>query len=282
MPNGSVQEALMYKAYSEAGLDPTTTSYVKAHGTGTEVGDAIKAGAIASVFSRNGERRKPVIVGSIKTNISHTKATAGIAGLIKTALILEKGKIVPNYDFRKPTWPIPELLRASVNSFGYGGTNTHVILDAAEQYQISHGVMPPYHGRKPSSGKQNSGIVLTNGDVPKQTINSLNIADTFPRNQKNQLLILSSNSKESLRIMIEALKTYATQRTENVEGFLDDLAYTVCCRRSLLPFRLARTASTVRELLDSLAHSSLNVELAKSSKALDYPNLCFILTGQGA
>ena len=107
MPNGSAQEALMYKTYAEAGLDPNATSYVEAHGTGTEVGDAIEAGAIASVFSKGRQSGKPVIVGSIKTNIGHTEGTAGIAGLVKTVLMLEKGKILPNYDFKKLSDRIP-------------------------------------------------------------------------------------------------------------------------------------------------------------------------------
>ena len=107
MPNGSAQEAVMHKAYAEAGLDPNKTSYVEAHGTGTEVGDAIEAGAIASVFSKGRQSGKPVIVGSIKTNIGHTESTAGIAGLVKTILMLEKDKILPNYDFKKLSARIP-------------------------------------------------------------------------------------------------------------------------------------------------------------------------------
>ena len=107
MPNRSAQEAMIRKAYSDAGLDPTMTSYVEAHGTGTEVGDTVEAGAIASIFSDGRNNDDPIIVGSIKTNIGHTEGTAGMAGLIKTVLMLEKGAIPPNHDFKKLSARIP-------------------------------------------------------------------------------------------------------------------------------------------------------------------------------
>ena len=110
MPNGSAQEALIQKAYTEAGLDPKTTGYVEAHGTGTAVGDAVEAEAIAAVFSKGRQSDSPVMVGSIKTNIGHTEGTAGMAGLIKTTLMLEKGKILPNYDFKKLSDRMPETV----------------------------------------------------------------------------------------------------------------------------------------------------------------------------
>ena len=107
VPSRSAQEAMMYRAYAGAGLDPRETSYVEAHGTGTEVGDAIEAAAIATVFSKGRDRSNPLFVGSIKTNIGHTESTAGIAALIKTILMLEKGMILPNHDFEKLSSRIP-------------------------------------------------------------------------------------------------------------------------------------------------------------------------------
>lgn len=106
-PSRSAQEAMMYRVYTSAGLDPRETSYVEAHGTGTEVGDAIEAAAIATVFSKGRDQHNPIIVGSIKTNIGHTESTAGIAGIIKAVLMLEKGMILPNHDFEKPSSRIP-------------------------------------------------------------------------------------------------------------------------------------------------------------------------------
>lgn len=107
VPSRSAQEAMIYRAYAGAGLDPRETSYVEAHGTGTKVGDVIEAAAIAAVFSEGRDRDNPVFVGSIKSNIGHTESTAGLAGLIKTILMLERGMILPNHDFEKLSSRIP-------------------------------------------------------------------------------------------------------------------------------------------------------------------------------
>ena len=107
MPSRTAQEAMMLKAYADAGLDPQETSYVEAHGTGTEAGDAIEAAAIATVFSKGRDLHNPIIVGTVKTNIGHTEATAGIAGLIKTVLMLEKGMIPSNHDLKSLSSRIP-------------------------------------------------------------------------------------------------------------------------------------------------------------------------------
>ena len=97
-----------------------------------------------------------------------------------------------------------------------------------------------------------------------------------------RLVIFSGNSRETLRKTIENLKAYASARTETNAHILEDLAYTLCCRRSLLPFRLHRNASTIQELLDSLTGSDLDEELAKTQKAIDRPSVCYVFNGQGA
>ena len=107
MPNSSAQKSMMRKAYEDAALDPGATSYVEAHGTGTEVGDAVEAEAITSVFLGSRKAKESIFVGSIKTNIGHTESTAGLAGLIKTVLMLEKNKITPNHDFQHLSKQLP-------------------------------------------------------------------------------------------------------------------------------------------------------------------------------
>ena len=178
-------------------------------------------------------------------------------------------------------WPLPDLRRASVNSFGYGGTNAHVVLEAAEHYQQSHGLIRS-HGYQCSIPEQASDIILENGSFSNHDTRSSKADVSLAHDQKRRLLILSSNSKESLRMTIENLKAYVTRRKETDENFLDDLAHTICCRRSLLPFRLAQTASTVTELLERLADPCLDDELVKPRKVLDRPSLCFVFSGQGA
>ncbi|MEU8989182.1 type I polyketide synthase [Streptomyces sp. NPDC048558] len=147
VPNGDAQEAAMRTACRLAGVKPHTVQYVEAHGTGTPVGDPVEAGAIGRVFSEGRPADERVVIGSVKTNIGHLEAAAGVAGLIKTALSLKHGRIPGQLHHREPNpaipfdelqlhvqtelgeWPRhsgPRL--AGVNSFGFGGTNAHVVL----------------------------------------------------------------------------------------------------------------------------------------------------------
>nr|AEH26521.1 polyketide synthase [uncultured Acidobacteria bacterium A11] len=151
VPNGNAQAALIRETLDRAGLDPGRVAYVEAHGTGTAVGDPTEAHAIGSTI---GSRRNsgPCLMGSVKTNIGHLEAAAGIAGLIKTALIMQHGAIPPNLHFQTPNplidfarlgLEVPTGLRrlheengaaaplAMVNSFGFGGTNALAVLSAA-------------------------------------------------------------------------------------------------------------------------------------------------------
>ncbi|KAF2208880.1 hypothetical protein CERZMDRAFT_70454 [Cercospora zeae-maydis SCOH1-5] len=166
MPSSQAQAALIRQTYAKAGLDPQNPAdrcqYFEAHGTGTQAGDPREAGAIYEAFfgpSASGAQRDPndvLFVGSVKTVIGHTEGTAGIAGLLKASLAVQHGKIPPNlwfktlnpsikpfYDHLKiPTelteWPQAgpvAVRRASVNSFGFGGTNAHAII---EEYRPDH------------------------------------------------------------------------------------------------------------------------------------------------
>ena len=107
VPNCDAQEKLIRATYAAVGLDPSETAYVEVHGTGTTVGDPIEANAIARSFAMNRRVDDPVIVGSVKTNIGHTEAASGLAGLIKAVLVVENGLIPPNFDFRTPNPSIP-------------------------------------------------------------------------------------------------------------------------------------------------------------------------------
>ncbi|KAI0856789.1 hypothetical protein F4860DRAFT_528792 [Xylaria cubensis] len=151
-PSPEAQEELIRHVYKKANLSFEPTCYVEAHGTGTPVGDPIEMKAIGRVFRPYRSPDKPLYVGSVKTNIGHLEGCSGLAGIIKSIMILEKGVIVPNALFQRhngnidvgfyntvvPTklisWPSSGLRRVSVNSFGFGGTNTHVILDDAYHY----------------------------------------------------------------------------------------------------------------------------------------------------
>lgn len=149
-PNGPSQEAVLRSALRDAALEPDDIDYVEAHGTGTSLGDPIEVQAIGAVFGAGRPAGRPLMIGSLKTNLGHLESAAGIAGLIKVALSLEHGELPPHLHFRKPnphipwsTLPvtIPTTLtpcrssthprRAGVSSFGFSGTNAHVVLEAA-------------------------------------------------------------------------------------------------------------------------------------------------------
>jgi acyl transferase domain-containing protein len=107
MPNGAAQAELIRSVYESAGLDVHDTGYVEAHGTGTKVGDPIEAAALHSVFGDGRSAKDPLYIGSIKSNIGHAEGSSGIVAIIKTALMLEKGFILPNINFKKPNAAIP-------------------------------------------------------------------------------------------------------------------------------------------------------------------------------
>jgi acyl transferase domain-containing protein len=100
LPSRSAQESFIRATYERAGLDPRSVCYVEAHGTGTQAGDELELGALGHVFGEDGQRPDCFYVGSIKSNIGHLESASGLAGLLKTVLILEKGFIPPNADFR--------------------------------------------------------------------------------------------------------------------------------------------------------------------------------------
>ncbi|KAI1101771.1 hypothetical protein F4804DRAFT_334979 [Jackrogersella minutella] len=186
VPRGEALEALMNKIYSDAGLDPSETAFVECHGTGTSVGDPIETSAVGEVFGKSG-----VYIGSVKPNIGHCEGSAGLASLIKAILALENKTIPPNIKFSSPNPKIPfiekrltvptaptpfpsnKAERVSVNSFGIGGSNAHVIL---ESFPTSNGVR---------------GIL--------------------PTAKRPELLMLSANSQNSLKQQIELYQEYASQ-----------------------------------------------------------------------
>ncbi|WP_432969498.1 SDR family NAD(P)-dependent oxidoreductase [Dactylosporangium sp. CA-233914] len=146
VPSADAQERVLRDAYRDAGVDPATVQYVELHGTGTRVGDPIEAAALAAAL-RTDRRAEPLRVGSVKTNIGHLEAAAGLAGLTKVALSIRNRMLPPSLNFTTPNPDIPvdELglrvqtrlepwpdtdgpLVAGVSSFGMGGTNCHVVV----------------------------------------------------------------------------------------------------------------------------------------------------------
>lgn len=148
-PDVEAQARVIAAAQAAAGVSPDTVSYVEAHGTGTALGDPIEAAALTRAFRRGTARRGFCALGSVKTNIGHLDVAAGVAGLIKTALMLRHGTLAPSLGFERPNpridfaaspfvvnaalrpWEAAGPRRAGVSSFGIGGANAHVVLEEA-------------------------------------------------------------------------------------------------------------------------------------------------------
>lgn len=151
-PNPEAQIDVLRRAYSDAGIDPSTVDYVETHGTGTILGDPIEASALGAVLGPN--RETDTLIGSVKSNIGHTESAAGVAGLIKTVLAIQNDTLPPSVNFSEPNryidfakerlevvedpreWPSVNKI-AGISGFGFGGTNAHVVV---QKYDGSAGV----------------------------------------------------------------------------------------------------------------------------------------------
>lgn len=155
-PNGLAQQEVIKAALKNAKLSPEQIGYVEAHGTGTILGDPIEVQSLGAVM-KNRSKNKPCLIGSVKTNIGHLESAAGIAGLIKVILSLHHEEIPPHLHFKQinPHIPIDELPMeipterrpwkpgdekrfAAISSFGFGGTNSHIVLEEAPNRKLVH------------------------------------------------------------------------------------------------------------------------------------------------
>ena len=149
-PNPLAQELVLQHAVADAGIKTTDIHYVEAHGTGTQLGDPIEASALGNVLGTDRTQDQPLLIGSVKTNIGHLEGAAGVAGLIKLVLSVKHRRIPPSLNFESPNrhidfekanlrvvttlepWPEPtKPAIGGVSSFGWGGTNCHVIVEEA-------------------------------------------------------------------------------------------------------------------------------------------------------
>ncbi|EFQ30570.1 beta-ketoacyl synthase domain-containing protein [Colletotrichum graminicola] len=327
LPNPIAQANLMRLVYKNAGLDPADTVYVEAHGTGTQAGDNAEISSIAEVFCPEGQREDGLYVGSIKSNIGHLEASSGVAGLLKAILILKHGAIPPNIDFIEPkpvlhleerkikiatkTVPLPSSAgprRVSVNSFGYGGTNAHVILEAPPSTYVKPKEQPEDTPASATANGVNGNEEKTNGHVEIQETASPDLEDSkingateanesketggvngtnwvqetqesTPKAETNdaytpQLYVLSARSEASLKAMVSNLQGWVSSRGD--PSSLSDLAYTLSTRRSELHFRFSAAAGSRDELVSLLGQNP------RITKAVTSFRSVFLFTGQGA
>ncbi|WGD39101.1 type I polyketide synthase [Streptomyces cathayae] len=260
------QRDVLRRAYANAGIDPADIDYIEAHGTGTSVGDPVELEALADIVGPRAADRR-CLVGSVKTNIGHAEAAAGIAGLIKAVLCLENKTVPPNLHLKNPNpavdWdnqplivptqatPIPERGRpaiAGVSSFGFSGTNAHLVLEAAPEPAATE----------------------TDGEEP---------------DERSELLVLSALSPEGLteaaRRMADHLGGPGTRHS------LRDICYSAARRRTTHDARLALPADSHAEAAAALRGFAEGEDEPGLSFS-DYtdpgarPRIVFVFPGQGS
>ncbi|KAI1205339.1 putative polyketide synthase [Annulohypoxylon truncatum] len=281
-PDKQMQRELIENTYRKANIDKSQTRFFEAHGTGTVSGDPLEAGAIGDVFRPGRDPSDPLIVGSVKSNIGHLEGAAGIAGLIKTILVLENGIIPPvagldelneniDADFlhlKFPKVPIPwpgsGLRRASINSFGFGGTNAHVVLDDAFHYLEARGLAGRYYAPSQLLDKPTIGPHQGNDDTS---------------HSRPLLFVWSAGDQEATSRMIRGYQKYLEKGLINNEVRQDDLvalAHTLTQRRTRHSWRTFTVAASIPHLIRQL--TVIQTPIVSSPKR----NAAFIFTGQGA
>ncbi|OTB16658.1 hypothetical protein K445DRAFT_21613 [Daldinia sp. EC12] len=262
-PSSEEQESLLRNVLSQAKIDAEDVGFFEAHGTGTKVGDPIEAKGIYKALGQNLDSRDPLIIGSVKSNIGHLENASGVISVMKAALMLEKGFIVPNADFEKenPAIPLSEWnlrvpLRQQpfprnkkyicVNNFGYSGSNGHAVLKA----------------------------------LPAENEIEFLDPEKFESHIKmKRLFVLSANDEAAARRSMEQLGIFLEQHAELYQSTMPrNLAYTLCQRRSQLPWRIALVA----DMCSKLAIALNSPEVIPKRAPTKSPKLAFIFTGQGA
>ena len=284
----------METALSDAGVRPSDVDYLEAHGTGTAVGDPIELDAVADVYGRGRGEDRPILTGSVKTNIGHLESAAGIAGLIKAAMVLKHGVIPKHLHFNDPNpgfdwdnqpirvtsdmmeWPRrngqPRL--AGVNSFGITGTNSHIVV---EEYLSPDGALEE---------------AASNGSGPAVTVSlPAPQADVQPPSDKlserrTRFLPLSGKSEGAVKDLANRYLSWLDQRaveldpeSANREQILADMAWTGGVGRSHFEHRTGVVfddVDSLREKLQELAESGPEVGPRETNR------VAFVYTGQGS
>lgn len=266
-PNVHAQQMLLREALATSQTLPSQVSYLEAHGTGTPLGDPIEVRAATAVLSAGRTAETPLMIGSVKTNLGHLEAAAGVAGVIKVALALQNQEIPPHLNFKSlsphinldaipakipttlvPWQPLQGRRIAGVSAFGLAGTNAHVILEEA-----------------PSPAELGS-------EEPTKA----------PEVAREELLVLSARSEPALAAFVTAYAEHL--RASDLP--LKDVAGMAATRRAHHEHRLAVTGGTKAEVLEALesfrqrgSHPSV---IAGASEGGSRPRTVFVFPGQGS
>jgi amino acid adenylation domain-containing protein len=252
-PGVDGQSGVIAAAQAMAGIDPRSITYIEAHGTATPLGDPIEVAALTKAFRLSTEDSGFCAIGTAKANVGHLDAAAGVAGVIKTAISLNKATLPPLAQFETPNpnidfasspfyvnrelspWVSDGPRRAGVSAFGVGGVNAHVVLEESP--------------------------------VPDASTSSSRAA---------QLLCLSARSQSALEVAIENLARFLQLHPELA---LEDVAYTLAVGRKAFDYRAAFVCANVEDAIGKLQSTSAQTSKAASSKR---PEVVFLFPGQGS
>ena len=267
-PNGLSQEAVIRTALANAGVAPHEVSYIEAHGTGTPLGDPVEVLSLANVYGQGRSADNPLYLGSVKANIGHTEAAAGIAGLIKVVLAMRYRHIPMQPHFRDlnsqitldtipATIPVAGVdwktgapgmrLLAGVSSFGFSGTNAHIVVEEA-----------PAASRRYAAG---GNYTLHTG-----------------MERPMHILTLSAKTEQSLSQIAERYESLLDSSAVEEER-LADLCYTANAGRAHFNWRTAIVAGSMSEIREKL-RSGDSIRL--KAEAGSPPKIAFLFTGQGS
>ena len=257
-PSVSGQAQVIVEAQAVAGIEPETITYVEAHGTGTPLGDPVEIAALTRAFQASTQKKGFCALGSVKTNIGHLDAAAGVAGLIKTVLALHNALLPPSLNFEEPnpkidfanspfyvntrpvTWPVStHPRRAGVSSFGIGGTNAHVVLEEAPVVRL---------------------------------------ADTSETTRPWQLVLLSARTSSALAAATENLLEYLKSHPDLC---LADVAYTSQRGRRAFQHRRVLVGRTMDEAIAALETGDFRRTFSASHEAGSRA-VVFMFPGSGA
>ncbi len=265
-PSATAQEAVIRTALDSAGLRPDQISYLEAHGTGTPLGDSIELSALDAVF---GGRDKPLTIGSLKTNLGHTEAVSGVNGMLKVILAMNHQRIPRHLHFNNPNpnahwesfhvpteeepWNVDEGKRwAGISSFGFGGTNAHVILEE-----------PPARTRVPLASQ--------------------------PRSSGRPVHLLPISAKHP-QALTDLAARYAETLQAAGTNSLEAICAAAATTRSDMGYRLAIVANSTAEAVErlqmvakkGLAAASEIPGVASGEAGETSPKLAMLFTGQGS
>lgn len=245
-PSASAQSAMMREIYAKSGLDPTTISYVEAHGTGTPVGDPEEAEALSEIFGRSRPSGRPCWIGSIKANVGHLEAGSGVVSVIKAAQIVNRGCVPGQANFDAPTeridWSTNGLAvtkstvllpqnatpyRAGVSGYGYGGTISHIVLQAPPRERVVATVDEPLERlHLPLSGRSPDHLQLWAerlgtrlGSVDDVTLAELAHTLTCRTDHQRYRCTVSASSVDDLAERLHSFATSAAPIVVDSEAF---------------------------------------------------------------